>query len=224
MQVSQPPTGMIVNSQIKTREGLEHESREATVSQKECRVLFFIRRFEEVAMKRIFFISLSIFIVMPFLSSRSSAIMIGMGTEELTRESGIVIRGKVAKVEALWSEDGKTIITRATIIITNILKGEAISNMVTVEHEGGEIGEIGLRVSDVSPLNAGEDVILFLNKSAKSKIIGDVHEIVGKAQGKYIISNDGIARKGGFSVIKGESAIDNNISVDELIDKIRKVR
>ena len=175
-------------------------------------------------MKRIFFVIQCLCIMMPFLSSQSSAIMIGMGTEELTRESGVVIRGEVANVEAQWSEDGKTIITRANIMITDTLKGETISNMITVEYEGGEIGDIGLRVSDVSPLKTGEDVILFLNKSAESRKIGDVHNIVGRAQGKYTISKDGIAGKSGFSVISGESKIDNNIPVDELIDKIRRVK
>jgi hypothetical protein len=109
-------------------------------------------------------------------------------------------------------------------MITNILKGETISNMITVEYEGGEIGEIGLRVSDVSPLKTGEDVILFLNKSTEGRKMGDVHNIVGRAQGKYTISKDGIAGKSGFSVISGESTIDNNIPVDELIDKIRRVK
>ena len=175
-------------------------------------------------MKRILFVILCLCIMMPFISSQSSAIMIGMGTEELTRESEVIIRGEVAEVKAQWSEDGKTIITRANIVITNIIKGETISNMITVEYEGGEIGEIGLRVSDVSPLNTGEDVILFLNKSAESRIIGDVHNIVGKAQGKYTISKDGIAEKSGFSVIGGESIIDNNISANELIDKINRVK
>ena len=175
-------------------------------------------------MKRIFFVIQFLCIMMPFLSSQSSAIMIGMGTEELTRESGLVIRGEVAEVKAQWSEDGKKIITRANIIITDILKGETISNMITVEYEGGEIGEIGLRVSDVSPLKTGEDVILFLNKSAEGRKMGDVHNIVGKAQGKYTISKDGIAGKSGFSVISSKSIIDNNIPVDELIDKIRRVK
>lgn len=175
-------------------------------------------------MKRIFFVILFLCMMMPFLSSQSSAMMIGMGTEELTRESGLVIRGEVAEVKAQWSEDGKTIITRANIIITNILKGETISNMITVEYEGGEIGEIGLMVSDVSPLNTGEDVILFLKKSAEGGKTGDVHNMVGNAQGKYTISKDGIAGKSGFSVISGESIIDNNIPVDELIEKIRRVK
>lgn len=175
-------------------------------------------------MKRNFFVIQFLGIMMiHFLSSQSSAIMVGMGTEELTRESKVVIRGEVAEVEAQWSEDGKTIITRASIIITDVFKGETSSNMITVEYEGGEVGEMGFRVSDVAPLKTGEEVILFL-KSGKSKIEGDVHKIVGKAQGKYTIGNDEIARKCGFSVISGEDIIDNNIHVDKLIDKIRKVK
>jgi hypothetical protein len=92
-----------------------------------------------------------------------------------------------------------------------------------VEYEGGEIGDIGLRVSDQSPLIKGEKVILFL-RSGKSKKEGAAYNIVGKGQGKYVIDADGIARKGGFSIAGGKEDIDNNIPVDKLIEKINKIK
>ncbi len=95
--------------------------------------------------------------------------------------------------------------------------------MITVEYEGGEVGEMGLRVSDVAPLKTGEEVILFL-KSGKSKIEGNVYNIVANAQGKYTIGEDGIARKYGFSVISGQDKIDYSIPADELINKIKEVK
>ena len=181
-------------------------------------------------MKRILGIILFLCIAILFPSWRSSAVMIGMGTEELTRESSVVIRGEVAAVKSQWSDDGKTIITRASVKITDTIRGETNSNMITVEYAGGEVGEMGLWVEDVSPLKTNENVILFLKPiersaaSAESGIIGGVHRIVGKAQGKYTISKDGIAEKSGFSVMSGEGVIDNNIAVDELINKIRRVK
>jgi hypothetical protein len=47
---------------------------------------------------------------------------------------------------------------------------------------------------------------------------------VGKAQGAYRIDNKGIARKSGFSLVSGKEIIDNNISVDALIKKIKEAK
>lgn len=119
--------------------------------------------------------------------------------------------------------DGSTIVTRATVVLSEVIKGEVNSNTVTVEYQGGEVGEIGLKVSDAPTLTKGEDVILFL-KPDKETRVGLIRSIVGRAQGKYTIGNDGIARKMGFAVIDKKDVIDNNIPVNELVDKIRAVR
>lgn len=158
-----------------------------------------------------------------FLSSQSLAVMRGLSTEELTRNSEAVVTGEVEDVESYWSEDGKTIFTSASILVSENIRGRVLQRRITIEYEGGEIGDIGLKVSDVVPLKKGEKVLLFL-KSGKGKRDGIVYNIVGKAQGKYTIGNDRIARKRGFSLISGEDVIDNNIPVDELIKKIREVR
>jgi hypothetical protein len=149
--------------------------------------------------------------------------MLGLGTEELTRGSESVIIGEVEDTEAQWSKDGKTIFTKAFIVVNEIIRGRTLQKRIIIEYEGGEIGDIGLKVSDVVPLEKGERVLLFL-KSGKSRGDGFVYNIVGKAQGKYSIDKERIARKRGFSVIRGEDIIDNNIPLDELIKKIREVR
>ena len=165
--------------------------------------------------------------ILYFLSSQqASAIMVGLSTEELTKASEVVIRGEVEDVEPHWSMDGKTIFTSASISVKDVIKGKISQKKIVVEYEGGEIGDIGVRVSDVSPLIKGEKIILFLKSgdSKRDKQNEKSHNIVGSAQGKYTIGDDGIARKSGFSIIKGKEVIDNNISVDALIDKIKGVK
>ena len=163
------------------------------------------------------------FIMLSFLSASSFAIMKGLSTEELTNTSDIVIEGEVENTEAMWSKDGSTIFTRTDIVIQTIIRGVPSQTKIKVEYEGGEVGEIGLKVSDQPLLLKGEKVILFL-KSEKSKKDGDAYTIVGKGQGKYLIDANGIARKRGFSVAFGQENIDNNIPEDELIKKIEKIK
>ena len=87
--------------------------------------------------------------------SRAYSIMVGLSTEELTKGSEFIVVGKVESVESMWSKDGKTIISRAHIIINEVIKGEQSKERITVEYPGGEIGDIGLKVSDVRPLIKG---------------------------------------------------------------------
>ncbi|MDH5201838.1 MAG: hypothetical protein OEZ31_00485 [Nitrospirota bacterium] len=165
--------------------------------------------------------------------SRAYSIMVGLSTEELTKSSEFIVVGKVESVESIWSKDGKTIISRALIVINEVIKGEQSKERVTVEYPGGEIGDIGLKVSDVRTLKKGEETLLFLKSKKDQKredeislSIGeeDIYQITGNAQGHYTIDHQGIARKGGFSLIQREDATDNNIPLNILIDKIRGVK
>ena len=172
------------------------------------------------------------------LASESHAIMAPMTTEQLTHSSQLVVRGTVTRVESYWCDDGKAIFSKAYIFVTDVIHGEDPSQEIVVEYEGGEIGDIGYRVSDSVLFEEGEDTLLFLQDAvaARNASPGPASEstgataltrsrhLVGKAQGKYSIDRAGIARKRGFSVLGEPGSIDNNIEVDKLIDKIQRAR
>jgi hypothetical protein len=175
---------------------------------------------------------LCLYVVMPLLllsSSYTHAVMIGLSTEELTKASHVVILGTVESVQSLWSSDGRTIFSRATILVSDTAKGNAAGEKIAVEYDGGEVGGVGLKVSDSPTLAAHERIILFLKTgSARNPEAGQpdgqkTFNVVGKAQGKYRIDEKGVARKGGFSVASGEDRLDNNIPYQELLDKVRAV-
>jgi hypothetical protein len=156
-------------------------------------------------------------------SSPSLAVMKGLSTDELAKASETVVIGEVEEVEAQWSSDGKTIFTSSTISISEVVTGRTLPGKIVVEYEGGEIGDIGLKISDMATLDKGDKVLLFL-KTARSKKFGSAYNMIGKAQGKYKIGEDGIARKGGFSIADGGNEIDNDLPVDVLAEKIRRTK
>jgi hypothetical protein len=162
-------------------------------------------------------------LVIFFSASQSLAIMVGLTTEELTKGSEIVVMGDVEDVQSQWSADGKTIFTSASVLITEAIRGITVQTRIAVEYEGGEVGDIGFRVSDVAGLDRGENVILFL-KSGTSKKNGIIYNVVGKGQGKYTVGSDRIARKKDFTLATGQEVVDNDIPVSALIEKIRRVK
>jgi len=152
------------------------------------------------------------------LASSVQATMIGLSTEKLTRDSRLIVMGKVQEVRSHWDETGQKIESTARVQVERFLKGDPLARVLQVVYDGGEVGEIGMKVSDVSPLERGEEVILFLKQGARP---GTVYRMVGKGQGKYRLEN-GIARKSGFSIVGDPQEIDNNIPVSDLIEKIQK--
>lgn len=153
-----------------------------------------------------------------------------------------MIIGTVEKVHSYWNQDRSSIFSRASVDVSEILKGDFHDGKVIIEYQGGEIDGIGLKVSDVSPLKQDERVFLFLKPcraqgvSRINRMSGDVIEadellassriynIVGQAQGKYTIGKDKIAIKTGYSLAYGKDRICNNISLDALKEKVRKAK
>lgn len=170
--------------------------------------------------------AISSFVLITFLwalPAASWAVMEGLLTEDLTRSSDLVVLGDVKSAEARWSDDGKTIFTTAIIVVSEVIKGRSVSQKIEVEYPGGEVGDIGLRVSDEQGMEKGDKVLLFLKHGVKPD---ETHKynLVGKGQGKYSIGPDGVARKKGFSLVGDTKQIDAEVPLDALIEKIRRVR
>lgn len=149
------------------------------------------------------------------------ALMEALSTERLTQAAALVVKGKVAALQSSWSDDKRRILTRVRLRVEEIFKGAAPAGDLAVEFPGGEVGGIGMRVSDMPAFHLGEEVILFLRPSGRPRAAG-AFTIVGKAQGKYSIAPDGTATKGGFDVTGDRAVVGDRLPVTELIGRIRK--
>ena len=118
----------------------------------------------------------------------SSALMVKIATTALTAKSDAVVIGTVTGKECLWDEDGKFIITRGEVSCERVLKGDSAlaGSVIVVRHIGGEVGEIGLAVSDQPRLRTGARVLLFLRNLAGT----DEFTLVGMDQGQYNVQPD----------------------------------
>ncbi len=175
-------------------------------------------------MKNFVFAQFALFLITSLFPIQSFGVMLGLTTEQLTKKSERIIVGDVLETKSQWSQDGKIIFTRATVNVKQIIAGKLENKTIIVEYVGGEVGDMGLKASDVSPLKKGEYVLLFLKFGKSLKDGTTQNTIVGKAQGQYKIGRDGIARKGNYSIIAPKGVIDNHISVEKLINKIKAVR
>jgi len=153
----------------------------------------------------------------------SYATMLGISTQKLTQDSDLIIDGTVIDVYSAWDETSTTIYTYAVVEIQNIHKGSSENKNVTLMYRGGEVDNIGLKISDQAEFKKRENVFLFLKKSKKEPNL-HMFQITGKAQGKYSITKDNRAVKKGFSVAGNENVVDYDIPVDLLIEEVRKYK
>jgi len=120
-----------------------------------------------------------------FLAPQVSALMVRKSIEELTSQADSILIGKVEKIESRWNEEKTLIYTYVTISVkqyTKALSGAGEVQEIIIRVRGGEVGDIGLRVSDTPQFREGEEVFLFLRMEEVPVFL-----VAGLFQGKYTI-------------------------------------
>ena len=149
-----------------------------------------------------------LFLALIFFSPVSSfALMIEKGAEELAQDAKVIVQGEVKSVRSYKGING-VIYTRASVVVSDVIKGKNIKKNITVEYEGGEVGDIGVRVEDEPTLEKGEQVLLFLTNSFWRK---NVYYIVGGVLGKYAICSDDTVRIGSSCDESDETATNEEV-------------
>ena len=149
----------------------------------------------------------------------AAALMEALSIDALVKASSSIIRGEVVDSQAMWSESGDQIVTRVTIRVQKDFKRLVSEELITVEYLGGEVGEIGMMVSDSPQMFAGEEVIIFLEPSGASTDRQRFH-VVGSAQGKFTLEEDGMVRTMGFSLTEQDGLMYRELSEADLIQRI----
>ena len=122
---------------------------------------------------------------------QTSALMVRKNIEELTSQADSILIGKVERIESRWNEEKTLIYTYVTISVSQYTKALSSAKQfeeIIVRVRGGEVGDVGLRVSDTPEFREGEEVFLFLKKESLP-----LFSVAGLFQGKYSIE-DGIAK------------------------------
>ncbi|TKJ48031.1 hypothetical protein CEE34_00960 [Candidatus Aerophobetes bacterium Ae_b3a] len=128
-----------------------------------------------------------------FFAPQVSALMVRKSIEELTSQADSILIGKVKKIESRWNEEKTLIYTYVTVSVkqhTKNLSGVGEVQEIIVKVPGGEVGDIGLKVSDSPQFREGEEVFLFLRMEKLP-----LFSVVGLFQGKYTIEEDRVKNR-----------------------------
>jgi hypothetical protein len=98
---------------------------------------------------------------------------------ELSRDAIAIVRGRVAAVDATWTDDRGTIETTVTLEVESYLKG-ALGQVVRFRVPGGELGRFRSIVVGAPEFAVDQHVVVFLAAHGPT-----VPHIVGFNQGVY---------------------------------------
>jgi hypothetical protein len=148
-------------------------------------------------------------LIITLLPVVGNALYIKYSFADLVKRADLVVRGKVIKCESYWGSlpwdiNSRIIFTKTTIQITECFKGETGKNEIVIETQGGEIGDVGLKVEDMPRFEPNEDVILFLYPQDSKGI----RTVVNFDNGKYTLQQGKV--------------VQNNETVSQFISKIKQ--
>lgn len=152
----------------------------------------------------------------------AGAVMSSLTVADLTQRAQTVVTGQVTDKASTWTADKQSIVTTITIAVDEVVAGQA-GREIKVVIEGGEVDGMGLYVSDQPSFAVDEKVLVFAGTSHRAAQVS-AYEVVGMAQGKYSISEDGLAVRNGFSLIGPGAPEDDSLDLNELITKIKQAK
>jgi hypothetical protein len=125
--------------------------------------------------------------------------MVAVPLAERHRGAERVIVGHVAAVNPVWKENeygDRLIISIVRVTIDETLKGQ-VQPSIDVEVEGGTIGELSLRVSDLATFVPGDRAVFYLTRNPRG-------EVVPYLRGQGLLKLDGADRVTGTSTTLDE--------------------
>ena len=110
--------------------------------------------------------------------------------DEMLQQSQFVLEGTVTAIEARENSQER-IHSYVTFEITDIIKGEYNSNIITLRFLGGTVDDVTLVVSDMRLPQEGEHGIYFVESLERFQ----VNPLYGWSQGHFIVELEGAGRE-----------------------------
>ncbi len=124
------------------------------------------------------FVSLLVLLALP----ARATVLIPADLGELSRDARAIARGRVAALDAQWTEDRGTIETIVTLEVESYLKG-SLGSTLRFRVPGGELGRFRSVVVGAPSFAVDQHVVVFLGARGPS-----VPHLLGMSQGVFRVS------------------------------------
>ena len=135
-----------------------------------------------------------------------ATVMLALDLPHLVGRSDAIFVGKVVETRSRWTEDGRRIVTDATLEVRQRIRGAAAGKRVVVRSLGGTVDGIGMRVAGAVALAKDEEVLLFTERRGGHRFV------VGMRQGMFRLARDA----------RGQARLQRSLQGLELIDPAKQ--
>jgi hypothetical protein len=122
-------------------------------------------------------------------AAASATTMLLLTREELVQRSDVIARVRVGRATTGESEDGRAIVTRTELEVTQLLKGK-VSGRIVIQQFGGNHNGKTQKVLGDGALRPGEDAVVFMRQDDKGKSY-----LTALSLSVYHIDEKGMARR-----------------------------
>jgi len=130
-------------------------------------------------------LTLLILVILLFSPGIVSAQYSAPKTEDMTKQSDLVVSGKVAGRISEWTPKHDRIQTRITLAVDQAMKGSAPGSAITIVVPGGEVDGVGEWYSHSVAFQENENVVVFAKRDN-----GNAYRVVGGEAGKISVKQD----------------------------------
>jgi hypothetical protein len=148
----------------------------------------------------------------------------------MTEESDLIVTGSCLETRSTWIEDGRVLVTLATISVNEVIKGDQASTVTVVLPGGVDLTRripVAMTYAGAPQITAQEEVVLFLvgeqavpNSYAVAEFASGKLSIVKDEGGEQLVSPDPIkpAVNDGPGRVRGSRQL---VPLTEFKEKIR---
>jgi len=124
-------------------------------------------------------------------STASATTVLRVSLQKMTVSSDVILHGEVLSSRAVTVDNNpRNIRTEVHVRVRDLLKGPRGMTELTLQLAGGKVGDWAMKVPGMPTFSAGEQVVLFLEKTAHN------WALTGLGQGKFAVVTgpDGVRR------------------------------
>jgi hypothetical protein len=129
--------------------------------------------------------------------------------KKLSKDSDVILTGKVIEKKSSWNESKTRIYTKTTVQVEDYLKGTNSEGSIEIRSLGGEVGDVGELYSHMPRFEDEEEVLVFLKKDDKNK----EYKVLNGEEGKITVIADKKSK---------EKVTGSGVKIDKIKIQIKK--
>ncbi len=125
----------------------------------------------------------------------AAALMVDVPMDQMVATSSDIVRGKIVALNSHWTDDHSIIVTDVSFQVSEAWMGTtAVGSKLSLQVNGGEVGDVGMRQENQPVFIQDQDAVLFLTATPSARLtINNAEQGVYRVLGQSVVGAKGVA-------------------------------